>query len=116
MSVRHFFRRPPAVGAEEAKRLIADGAVVVDVRRPQDWRRAHIPGAIHIPLAEIESRADELPDDRMLVTFCTGGLLSSGAANLLAELGFDAVNMARGLIDWRAAGGELVAGDDDGRP
>lgn len=111
MSVRHFFRRPSAVGAEEAKRLIADGALVVDVRRAQDWRRNHIPGAIHIPLAEIESRADELPDDRMLITFCTGGLLSSGAANLLTELGFDAVNMARGLIEWRAAGGELVGGE-----
>lgn len=111
MSVRHFFRRPPAVTAEEAQRLVADGAIVVDVRRVQDWRRAHIPGAIHIPLGELEGRADELPDDRMLLTFCTGGMLSSGAANLLAELGFEATNMARGLIDWRAAGGELVSGE-----
>lgn len=108
MSVRHFFRRPATVSAEEAQRLIADGAVVVDVRREQDWRRAHIPGAIHIPLGDLESRADELPDGRTLITFCTGGLLSSGAANLLAELGFEATNMARGLIDWRATGGELV--------
>ncbi|UPL16110.1 rhodanese-like domain-containing protein [Microbacterium galbinum] len=97
--------------SEEAQRLIAEGALVIDVRRVQDWRRAHIPGSIHIPLGELEGRADELPDDRMLLTFCTGGLLSSGAANLLAELGFEATNMARGLIDWRAAGGELVSGE-----
>ncbi|WEK61358.1 MAG: rhodanese-like domain-containing protein [Candidatus Microbacterium colombiense] len=109
MSVRHFFRRPPTVSAAEAIDLIAAGAVVVDVRREQDWRRQHIPGAIHLPLAELEHRADELPDDRLLILFCTGGLLSTGAANLLAELGFDAASMTRGLIDWRAAGGALVA-------
>lgn len=108
MSVRHFFRRPPAVSAAESIALIAGGAVVVDVRREQDWRRHRIPGSIHIPLAQLEERADELPDGRLLITFCTGGLLSSGAASLLTELGFDAATMARGLTDWRAVGGELV--------
>ncbi|MHC9044364.1 rhodanese-like domain-containing protein [Microbacterium saperdae] len=110
MTMRSFFRRPRAVSAAESIELIAAGAVVVDVRREQDWRRRHIPGSIHIPLAQLEERADELPDDRLLITICTGGLLSSGAASLLTELGFDAANMARGLIDWRAAGGDLVGG------
>ena len=110
MSVRHFFRRPPAVSADEAMDLVAAGALIVDVRREQDWRRNHIPGAQHIPLDQLESRADELPEDRLLITFCTGGLLSSGAASLLLELGFDATNMARGLIDWRRAGGPLTSG------
>ena len=53
----------------------------------------------------------ELPDDRTLITLCTGGLRSAGAANLLAEHGFDAVNMSRGLIDWRSAGGPLTHRD-----
>lgn len=114
MTVRHFFRRPRTVTAGEAIDLIAVGAVVVDVRRESDWRRRHIPHSIHIPLGELEQRAAELPEDRLLITFCTGGLLSSGAANLLAELGFDAVNLGGGLIEWRAAGGALIA--EDGSP
>lgn len=110
MSVRHFLRRPPAITAHQAMGLIDAGALVVDVRREQDWRRHHVPGAQHIPLDQLEDRALELPEDRLLITFCTGGLLSSGAANLLIDLGFDAANMARGLIDWRAAGGPLSTG------
>ncbi|WP_311258527.1 rhodanese-like domain-containing protein [Microbacterium sp. WCS2018Hpa-9] len=110
-SARHFFRRPCAVSAAEARVLVTAGALIVDVRRIQEWRRHHIPGAVLIPLAQLEERAGELPEDRLLITFCTGGLLSSGAANLLGEFGYDAVNMARGLVDWRATGGELVAGD-----
>jgi rhodanese-related sulfurtransferase len=108
MSIRHFLRRPPVVTAVEAMRLAAEGAVIVDVRRYFEWRRHHIPHAVHIPLDELPERCVELPEDRLLITFCTGGLRSAGAANLLVEHGFDAANMARGIIDWRAAGGPLV--------
>lgn len=108
MSIRHFLRRPPSLTADEAMRLAAEGAVIVDVRRDFEWRRNHIPGSVHIPLDELPERCIELPEDRLLITFCTGGLRSAGAANLLLEAGFDAANMSRGLIDWRAAGGPLV--------
>lgn len=110
-SARHFFRRPRAVSAAAAREFVLAGALIVDVRRAENWRRHHIPGSVLIPLAQLERRLEELPEDRLLITFCTGGLLSSGAANLLAEFGYDAVNMARGLIDWRATGGDLVTGD-----
>lgn len=56
----------------------------------------------------------ELPEDRLLITFCTSGLRSTGAANLLVENGFEAVDMSRGLIDWRSAGGPLTP--REGRP
>ncbi|MCM3804289.1 rhodanese-like domain-containing protein [Streptomyces solisilvae] len=111
MSLRHYFRRPPAVTAVEAVRLVADGALVVDVRRAFEWNRVHIPGAMHMPLEVLPERCLELPDDRLLITFCTGGIRSAGAANLLMENGFDAVNMSRGLVDWRIAGGPLVTGE-----
>ena len=107
MSVRHYLRPPPEVSATEAMRLVGEGALVVDVRREREWRDHHVPGSVHLPLTDLEARAEELPDDRVLIAFCTGGLLSRGAANLLAELGFDAVSLARGLVGWRAAGGEL---------
>lgn len=107
MSFRHYLRRPPAVSAAEAVRLVAEGAVIVDVRRDFEWNRVHIPGSVHMPLEVLPVRCLELPEDRLLITFCTGGLRSAGAANLLVENGFEAVNMSRGLIDWRGAGGSL---------
>ncbi|MEU9963670.1 rhodanese-like domain-containing protein [Streptomyces malaysiensis] len=61
MSLRHYFRRPPAVTAVEAVRLVADGALVVDVRRAFEWNRVHIPGAVHMPLEVLPERCLELP-------------------------------------------------------
>lgn len=108
MSIRHYLRRPPAVTASEAVRLVGEGALVVDVRRTFEWNRVHIPGAVHVPLEALPDGCLDLPEDRLLITFCTGGLRSAGAANLLVEHGFDAANMTGGLIQWRAAGGPLV--------
>ncbi|WP_067659393.1 rhodanese-like domain-containing protein [Nocardia harenae] len=106
--LRHYLRRPPAVSAPEALRLVADGALIVDVRREFEWNRTHIPRSVHLPLEVLLDRCPELPEDRLLIAFCTGGLRSAGAANLLVENGFDAVNMSGGLIQWRAAGGALT--------
>ena len=119
MTLRDWTRRPRPVDAAEAMRLLAGGALLVDVRGDREWARTHVPGAHHLPLRELEARAAELPDDRLLITFCTGGLLSRGAASLLTTLGFDAVNLAHGLVGWRAAGGALELGggradDEDG--
>ncbi|ROZ89094.1 rhodanese-like domain-containing protein [Gordonia sp. OPL2] len=107
MGIRHYLRHAPAVTATEALELHRQGAVILDVRRDFEWRRNHIPGSIHIPLEQLPSRCDELPDDALIITFCTGGLRSGGAANMLIEFGFEARNMTKGLIDWRAAGGPL---------
>ncbi len=107
MSLRHYLHRPPAVSAVDAVRLVSEGALVVDVRREFEWNRVHIPSAVHVPLERLLDRCLELPDDRLLITFCTGGLRSAGAANLLVENGFEAVNMSGGLIHWRKAGGAL---------
>lgn len=107
MGFRHYLRRPPAVSAAEAVRLVEDGALVIDVRRTFEWNRVHIPNAVHLPLEALPDGCLELPEDRLLITFCTGGIRSAGAANLLVENGFDAVNMSGGLIQWRAAGGRL---------
>lgn len=110
MSLRHHMRRPREVSAAEALRLVEAGALVVDVRREREWRDHHVPGSVHVPLTDLGARAEELPEGRVLIAFCTGGLLSRGAANLLAELGFDAVSLSRGLVGWRAAGGPLEGG------
>lgn len=108
MKFRHYLRRPPAVSAADAIQLMAEGALIVDVRRDFEWNRVHIPGSVHLPLEVLAQRCLELPDDRLLIAFCTGGLRSAGAANLLVENGFHATNCSGGLIHWRAAGGPLT--------
>ncbi|WP_327150885.1 rhodanese-like domain-containing protein [Nocardia sp. NBC_01329] len=110
MGIRHYLYRAPSLSAREAIGAVGNGALIVDVRRQFEWSRTHIPGAIHLPLEQLTAECEELPDDRLLITFCTGGLRSYGAANLLIEYGFDAKNMSGGLVDWRAAGGELEGG------
>lgn len=110
MSIRHYLYRAPSLSAAEAIEAVHAGALIIDVRRAFEWQRTHIPGAVHLPLEQLPDKCAELPDDRLLITFCTGGLRSYGAANLLLEYGFEAKNMSGGLIDWRAAGGALEPG------
>ena len=110
MSIRHYLYRAPSLTAAEAIDAVRGGALIVDVRRRFEWNRTRIPGAVHLPLEQLTDKCAELPDDRLLITFCTGGLRSYGAANLLLEYGFEAKNMSGGLIDWRAAGGSLEPG------
>ncbi|MCX5042696.1 rhodanese-like domain-containing protein [Aldersonia sp. NBC_00410] len=107
MKVRHYLHQAPSVTAGEAIRLAREGALIIDVRRQFEWNRNHIPGSLHVPLEELSRRCEDLPEDRLLITFCTGGLRSYGAANMLIDYGFDAKNMSKGLVDWRAAGGAL---------
>ncbi|MBW3564233.1 MAG: hypothetical protein KY459_05875 [Acidobacteria bacterium] len=60
------------VSIEELTDLMNQGqALVVDVRSPQSFIAAHIPGSISIPLTEMSVRMNELPRDRMIVTYCT---------------------------------------------
>lgn len=111
MKLSNYLRKPATVNIAEALKLRDEGALILDVRGLPEWRRNHIPGAIHLPLNQIENRWEELPENRLIITFCTGGFVSSWAANVLIELGFEAVNMSGGLVKWRTEVGELVSGD-----
>jgi hypothetical protein len=60
------------ISAEEVRQALAKGkAVLVDVRSKDSYEASHAQGAISIPLAEIESRAGELPKNKLVVTYCT---------------------------------------------
>jgi rhodanese-related sulfurtransferase len=54
-----------------AKMEAGDDVLVVDVRHEETYAAGHIPGAINIPLLEIESRIEELPRDREIALYCT---------------------------------------------
>ncbi len=72
---------PAMIHTVEAEKLFHDGSVFVDVRAPEDYRRARIAGARNLPLLEAERRAAELPRDRTIVLYENG---SAGKANVCA--------------------------------
>ena len=74
-----------SLSGEEARRLVADGALLVDVRSPAEFARGHLPGAVNLPIGEVEERYGELPADRPLVLYCSGGVRSKRAADFLSE-------------------------------
>ena len=105
MDIGALFRKGQSqVTAEEAKRRAAEeNAAILDVREPEEWRAAHIPGAIHIPLGEFEQRLGELPSDQPLVAACRSGSRSADATRLLRRRGHDAANLAGGIKAWQRA-------------
>lgn len=97
------------VSVAEARTLATQGALLVDVREPQEWLAGHVEGSRHVPLARLNPR--DLPSDRPVVLVCRSGNRSGVAAQMLAAAGHpDFANMTGGLISWEAAGFPLVSG------
>jgi rhodanese-related sulfurtransferase len=79
------------------------GFVLVDSRGEQAWRQGHIPGALHVPTADIPARASELLDPAVpVVTYCWGPGCNGAtrAARALAQLGYQVKEMIGGLEYW----------------
>jgi rhodanese-related sulfurtransferase len=93
-----------AIARDEAKRLIEDGAQLVDVRADHEWEAGHVAGAVHLPLDELAERAGELDRERPVVVYCRGGNRCQMAAEALASAGFEATPLAGGIRAWEEAG------------
>lgn len=91
------------ISAEEARRLMADGAQLVDVRADHEWEAGRIADAKHVPLAELAERTDEIDRDRPVVLYCRGGNRSTMATEALAEAGYDAAKLSEGIVGWDEA-------------
>lgn len=91
---------------------IVDEVFLVDVREPDEYVEAHVPGAIPIPLATIPDSLGQLPGDRMIHVICAAGGRSARAVAFLLDNGFDAVNIAGGTGAWISSGAPTVAGPD----
>ncbi len=94
---------------------LPDNACLVDVREADEWDLGHAPGAVHLPLGEIEGRLDELPADRPLVVTCRSGGRSSRAVAFLRESGYEAVNLDGGMLEWQRQNRPLTH-DGHGQP
>ncbi len=83
----------------------AEGERVLDVRRDREWNDFHLPGAVHIPLAQLPERLNELDPESGWTVVCAGGYRSSIGASLLQRAGFSHVANGMGGMDaWRKAG------------
>src|SRR3954467_13574909 len=83
------------------------GAVVLDVREPDEYEQGAIPGALHIPRGQLESNVESRISDRTtpVIVHCAGGTRSAFAAKTLQELGYtDVVSVAGGFNKWKDEG------------
>ncbi len=89
-----------------------NGLVVLDVRDPDEFASAHIPGAIHIPYGQLMDHLRELPRDRPIAAVCSGGKRSGLAASLLQREGFDGViHVGHGGVGtWQRLGHPVESG------
>jgi rhodanese-related sulfurtransferase len=96
------------VTRQELARRLADGGdlVVLDVRPAAEHAAGHLPGAVSIPVDELQRRLAELPADREIVAYCRGPYcaFAHDAVALLREEGFSARRLEDGLPEWQAAG------------
>jgi rhodanese-related sulfurtransferase len=102
---------PQVVPSVSAADVPADAAVL-DVREPDEWAVGHIPGALHVPLSDVPSRLEELPESEVVVVCRTGGR-SARAAVWLNRNGFDAVNLEGGMAAWAEAGRPMISDTGD---
>jgi sulfur-carrier protein adenylyltransferase/sulfurtransferase len=98
--------------AEAEQEIGAGGAVILDVREPDEYEQGAIPGAVHIPRGTLETSVEgRIPDKSShVVVYCAGGTRSAFAAQTLQELGYsDVASVAGGFNKWKDEGRDWVA-------
>jgi rhodanese-related sulfurtransferase len=96
----------PVSRHELVDRLRSGTATVLDVRPEDEFRRGHLPGALNIPLAQLERRLAELPVNQEIVAYCRGPwcVLSFEAVAALRQQGYRARRLEEGFPEWKVAG------------
>jgi rhodanese-related sulfurtransferase len=107
-----FSRRPqaPEAGTDELATALDAGAVLVDVRMPDEFQVVRVPGARLIPLPELGQRTDEVPTGQRVYVICATGVRSLVAAEALNRAGWDTVSVAGGTKAWADEGRPVESG------
>jgi rhodanese-related sulfurtransferase len=93
------------LSAQQVRDLLERGEIeLVDVREPYEWDAGRIPGARHIELERLASRAEEIPHGRKVVFQCRLGVRSAMATQAFRASGWDAYNLHGGIQAWADAG------------
>ena len=103
-----------ALGTNDLVRRVQAGEVtVIDVRPREEYLAAHIPGAISVPLGELNDRLGELPLRREIVAYCRGRycVMALDAVDLLRRRGRHAHRLELGVLDWQGLGHPVTRGE-----
>lgn len=95
------FMKGGDISSAEARQLVHGGARLVDVRTPAEFTAGHIPGAINIPVQQLDTRMGELePREAAVVVYCRSGHRSGNATRMLKSAGFAAVRDLGPMSRW----------------
>lgn len=96
----------PVPATELLERARSGLVTVVDVRPTVEFAAGHVPGAINLPLNQLEKRLHQLPTDQEIVAYCRGPycVLAFEAVERLREKGFKARRLQNGFPEWKSAG------------
>jgi rhodanese-related sulfurtransferase len=106
----------PKVSGQEAQQMVADGAVLVDLRDSAELAQTgKAAGSVHIPRGSLEFKADlssptaekSLAFDKPVILHCASGGRAALAGKLLKDMGYQKVFNLGGLKDWVEAGGKV---------
>jgi rhodanese-related sulfurtransferase len=100
----------PEIDVADLARVRADGVALIDVREPDEYTAAHVPGATLVPLATVPDNLDRVPTDGPVYVICAKGGRSLKAAEFYRGQGIDAVNVAGGTTAWIDAGQPVSTG------
>ncbi|MFA5043765.1 MAG: metalloregulator ArsR/SmtB family transcription factor [Kiritimatiellia bacterium] len=103
-----------AVDRKQLLKRAREGTVtMLDVRPKEEYMAGHIPGAVSIPLNELQKRLEDLPRHREIAAYCRGPycVLAVKAVEMLRKKGFRAIRLEDGVPDWRARGFKIAVGE-----
>ncbi len=111
----NIFSRPAELTVSEVRTALvessADRLQLVDVRQQSEYKNGHLPGALLIPLNELENRFQELDPSLQTIVYCRSGARSATACQMLEQRGFASTfNMKGGILAWQ---GQRVIGDEE---
>jgi rhodanese-related sulfurtransferase len=116
--LRQFREAPDSLEPVEKKTLVSrvrkGEVILLDVRPEEEYRAAHISGAVSVPLKELTARLSKLPRSKEIVAYCRGPycVLAGEAVRLLKAKGFRATRLEDGVPEWRAQGFPVAVGEE----
>ncbi len=104
---------PTVIDVKGGAAMQSSGALLLDVREPQEYAQGHAPGSVLIPLGELDQRLAEISQykDKPVALICRSGNRSAHAQKVLLKAGFTATtNIEGGMIAWQRAGLPVISG------
>ena len=93
----------PTISSDEAKALVKQGALLLDVRTPAEFSGGHVEGAVNIPVQELDAKLASVPakKDQPIVVYCHSGRRSASAKQMLEKAGFTKVSDLGAMTNWK---------------